>query len=471
MTVLQRSEIKAGKTAVVVGLGVSGQSAIRLLVKQKVNVIVSESKSLHEIGESVIGELAAMGVELQAGGNEEHVLERADFVVTSPGVPMSAAIMHAAVKKNIPVIGEFGLAAMFLENPCIAITGTNGKTTVTALTGEMFKAAGRAAFVGGNIGIPLADYVVGSQKADAAVLEISSYQLDSGNGFRPDVAVLLNISPDHLDRYDSYNDYVLSKYSIFKYQTKADKAVLNRDDPKIIHELKEQGIAADCFFFGSEQDDAPGAFLKEDSVIVMGLGNTNVEQYDLSSTCLNGEPNRHNAMAAILAARLSGCAPAAVQQALKDFVALPHRLSFVAEVGGVSFIDDSKATNVGAVVSALESLERPIILLAGGRGKQGGYEQLSRLAGEKIKAAVLIGESKHDIARALEGKTRTYLADSMSAAVEKAAELACLGDAVLLSPACASFDMFQSYAHRGEEFVRAVRQLMRLEQKEKNRVI
>jgi len=460
---LSLSSIRAGKQAVVVGFGKSGIAAAHLLNSREVKVTVSESSPLSSLDNDVVTELQALGVEIEAGCNREQLFTTADFIVVSPGVPLDIPCLEAGRRAGVPIIGEFGLACLFLKTPSIGITGTNGKSTVTALIGDMFKAAGKKVFVGGNIGIPLAEYVNGNQEDDVVVLEVSSFQLDTAGMFKPDVAVLLNITPDHLDRYSSYEEYVESKWSIFRNQDNRCFAIMNLDDPEIKqNQLRgERNMAANCFYFGKTIGDHPGTSLKGNQVLSSPGDSIPQEQYDLSATNLSEEPNRHNAMAAILAARLLGCSKEGVRKGLEQFTSLPHRLDLVGAMNGVEFFDDSKATNVGAAVSALESFEKPVILIAGGRGKEGGYEALAHAAEQKVRACVLIGETKEEMAEALSQVTLHYGAESMADAVLMAAELAKPGDVVLLSPACASFDMFGGYAERGEEFRKAVDKLGR----------
>ncbi len=455
---LAREDVQPGRRAVVIGLGKSGIAAARLLVSKGVEVIVSESRPLSSLNDDLLKEMQALGIRVEAGGNNEALFDNKDFVVLSPGVPLDIPCIEVVKRKGMPIIGEFGLAAMFLETPCVAITGTNGKSTVTSLIGEMLRAAGKDVFVGGNIGTPLAEYVIGRQESEAVVLEVSSFQLDTAGEFKPDVAVLLNISPDHLDRYASYDDYARSKWSIFQNQDIDNFAVINWDDAEIIKKMAipQWEPGAKYFYFGSTRQDRPGVFGEGRQVVLTGFDMAGDEEYDLLSSGLSEEPNRHNAMAAILAARLLGCPAAGIQAGLGQFTSLPHRLALVDEINGVKYFDDSKATNVGAVVSALEAIDEPVVLIAGGKGKHGGYELLVDAVHRKVRACVLIGEAKQEMLEALKGATYPFVAASLAEAVDLAAELAAPGEAVLLSPACASFDMFAGYAERGEEFRRAV---------------
>jgi UDP-N-acetylmuramoylalanine--D-glutamate ligase len=339
----------------------------------------------------------------------------------------------------------------------IAITGTNGKSTVTELIGAMFRAAGRPVFVGGNLGQPLCEYLLDPYPVEALVLEVSSFQLDSAPAFRPDVGILLNISPDHLDRYDDYDHYAAAKFALFGAQQGRDAAVLNGDDPELTDRLATHHLPGRHFFFGSHcPADARGASINGQELIVTGISGAAEERYSLAATELGREPNIHNAAAAIIAARLLGCPAAAVRRALAEFRPLGHRLEKIAEIGGVEYLDDSKGTNIGAVAAALAGMTRPVVLIAGGRDKGGDYRLLNDLVRDKVKGMVLIGEARAKMAAAFAGLTRVIMAADLPEAVGLAAGLAARGDVVLLSPACSSFDMFNSYGQRGQVFRGAV---------------
>jgi UDP-N-acetylmuramoylalanine--D-glutamate ligase len=352
------------------------------------------------------------------------------------------------------------VAAQFLKTPVVAVTGTNGKTTVTTLLGEIFKSCGMKVFVGGNIGTPLFEYLCGPQDADVVVLEISSFQLDTGggaHGLRPAIALLLNISPDHLDRYESFPAYARSKFQIFAAQHENDVALVNSDDPEIMSRT-DLWPRSRCYFFGLQTDDRPGAFLQGNKVVLSAdispQGKT--ERYDLTGSALERPPNLQNGMAAILAARLMGCSQESIARGLHRFRSLPHRMTLVAEIDGVKFIDDSKATNIGAVLAALTAMNNKVLLIAGGRDKGGDYALLKDMIREKVKLLLLIGEARDKMTGALQMAAPIKAADTLPEAVRMAGAAAEPGDVVLLSPACASFDMFASYEERGEVFSRAV---------------
>jgi len=444
----------------VVGLGKSGWAAVQFLHRQGVKVSVSDITPAERIAPEIRRWLEQQKIFFEVGRHSEDLFTRVDSIVVSPGVPLDIPPLQAAHRRSIPVLGEMALGARFLKTPAVAVTGTNGKTTVTTLLGDIFRACGMKVFVGGNIGTPLLSYVNGPQEADIVVLEISSFQLDTGGntkGLRPAIGLLLNISPDHLDRYPSFEAYTRSKFKIFAAQQPNDAAIINYDDPEIMRRT-DLWPGSRCFFFGRHIAGRPGASLQDKTIVlspqVSPRGAT--ETYDLAGSGLDSEPNLHNGMAAVLAARLMGCPQEGIKRGLRRFQPLLHRMTLVAEIDGIKYIDDSKATNIGAVHAALSSLDRPVLLIAGGRDKGGDYGLLREIIAKKVKLLVLVGEAREKMAHALGMVTATAAADSMEMAVAIAADAAAPGDIVLLSPACASFDMFASYAERGEVFTRAV---------------
>jgi UDP-N-acetylmuramoylalanine--D-glutamate ligase len=460
--------LKPGAHAVVVGLGKSGVSAVRFLLNLGVKISVSEGGCQENLEGDLVRWLKEKRVYVETGGHTSELLNSADCILVSPGVPLDIAPLAEARRKGIPVVGELALARDFLKAPVVAVTGTNGKSTVTTLIGDLLSGSGKKVFVGGNIGIPLAEYLAGPQECEAVVLEVSSFQLDSGGGFRPRVGVLLNITPDHLDRYVSYEAYVESKMSLFKNQQPGDVAVVNGDDPVIagwlgqgMERTSPWSLRAEIRQYSCCQRSGTTAYLSGTKIRIAAADKSEgvSEEYELAGTPLVQVPNSENAMAAILAARAMDCSPADIQKSLARFAPLPHRLALVAEIEGISYYDDSKATNVGAVYSALGGMKQPVVLIAGGRDKGGGYEMLLPLVKEKVRGMVLIGEAREIMAKAFAGTTRIAFAQNMDEAVRFAAAMAEKGDAVLLSPACASFDMFRSYSHRGEVFAQAVNRL------------
>lgn len=440
-----------------VGLGASGMSAARLLQARGARVAVSDSRSEAEIDDSFRRWLGSTGCAAEWGGHNESFLLQSDCIVVSPGVPLELPVLATARQQGIPIFGEMGLACQFVGEPIVAVTGTNGKSTVVRLLGDIFARALRKVFVGGNIGTPVADYVLAGDRAEVLVLEVSSFQLDSIGLFKPQVAILLNISPDHLDRYPDNDAYIQSKMRIFSDQESNQIAIVNGDDPTIC--AWPEKLPGHRLAFSNRVPQTSATWLEGSTAVYSG-GQTDGqrERYKLPPQLLAG-PNPANAMAAILAARQMSCPPAAIAEALADFSPLAHRMTPVAEIDDVFFIDDSKATNIGAVEAALQSISRPVILIAGGRDKRGGYSQLANAVREKVKAMVLIGEAREAMAAAFASMCRIELAADMEEAVQTAMRQAAPGDIVLLSPACASFDMYSSYAHRGRVFQEAVRQL------------
>ncbi len=446
----------------VVGLGKSGISAVNFCLQQGARVSVSDS-SITDSNDHRIKELLRQGVYCELGNHSVELFTTVDLILVSPGVPTGLEVLVAAKEKGVPIIGELALAPGYLKTKVIAITGTNGKTTVTSLIGDLLKGAGYKVFVGGNIGTPLTDYLVGEQKADWLVLEVSSFQLDTAGDFRPDIGVLLNISADHLDRYQSYAEYVQSKLSLFSHQQVGDVAIVNSDDSDSMRSFDDtksiwHGRAArECLSFGSSLIGQSGSIVTGSMVKLSDEElDFDQEEYDLRGTQLGFSPNLENAAVAILVARVAGCNPNTIKNGLDHFSLLRHRMTMVAEVGGVRYYNDSKATNIGAVCSALGGLAGPVVLIAGGRDKGGDYRLLADLVSQKVKVLLLIGEAKEIIAESLAGLTQVETLNSMSDAVERASQLSEKGDSVLLSPACASFDMFSGYSQRGEVFEKLV---------------
>jgi UDP-N-acetylmuramoylalanine--D-glutamate ligase len=448
----------------VVGLGKTGLAAVTFFLQQGARISVSEAMPESSQPSEVIEMLKEHKIVYETGGHSTRFFNEADLIFVSPGIPLNIEPLTVARHRNIPVTGELAIAAQLLKTPVAAVTGTNGKTTVTTLLADIYRAGGKKIFVGGNIGTPLFEYFCGSQEADMVVAELSSFQLDTGGGkagipFR--VAILLNISPDHLERYPSFAAYADSKFSIFRAQGPDDFAILNADDAEIMNR-RYLWPRSRKFFFGENLGNLAGASLQGEKIHLKNSSNTSLpgtmhgEVYDLGTTSLRNPPNLQNAAAAILAARLTGCQQQDIEKALAAFAPLRHRMTLVAEIGGVRFINDSKATNVGAVYSALKGMQQPVILIAGGRDKGGDYSILAEPVRQKVKHLLLIGEAKDTMARALMAFTEVEMFDTLQEAVVRGAGLAMPGDAVLLSPACASFDMFSSYAERGNVFTRSV---------------
>jgi UDP-N-acetylmuramoylalanine--D-glutamate ligase len=445
-----------GKKVLVVGLGRSGVAAARLCVARGAQVTVTD-KQPAEILAAALAQLPA-AVKQEVGGHRAETFLASDIVVLSPGVPPLAEV-EAARANKVTITGELELASWFVDAPLVAITGTNGKSTTTTLCGAILAANGRPTFVGGNLGTPFAE-AVGTPAAEAGgacVLEVSSFQLETVESFRPQVAVLLNITADHLDRHATLDAYVAAKARIFSAQTAADFAVINIDDPLV--EQAAKTIRSHCVLISTRRAMAVGGWIEGDALCVRLMGGP-VEYYPAHLPGLIGRHNLENALAALVAGRLAGALPAEARHALVTFRALPHRMEMVGEMDGVFFYDDSKGTNVGAVVAALDRFPRPVVLIAGGRDKGGSYEPLAKVMRQTGRAAVLIGEAAPKMRDAFAPAVPVEMAATMEEAVALAANLARNGDAVVLSPACASFDMFRSYEHRAQVFRAAVQQLI-----------
>ncbi len=454
-----------GKRVLVVGLGRSGVAAARLCAAHGARVTVTDSRGAGELG-AVLATLPA-GVAQALGGHPEAIFTGADLIVVSPGVP-EIAPLRAARAAGVPVTGEMELASRFVTATLVAITGTNGKSTTTTLCGAILAETGRPTFVGGNLGQPLAE-AVGTPAAGAGgicVVEASSFQLETAETFHPRVATLLNITADHFDRHDGLEGYAAAKARIFRAQGRDDFAVVNADDSLAMR--VSEGIAARRVVFSTErrvaEGGSQGGWLDGDS-LVLRLPGGDEERYPAQLPALTGRHNQSNALAALLAGRLAGATPDEARRGLLGFRALPHRMELVAEANGVAYFDDSKGTNVGAVVAALAGFPRPVVLIAGGRDKGGDYAPLAAALAAVGRGAVLIGEAADRIAAALASSLPRPLpverAASMEEAVSAAAGLARPGDAVVLSPACSSFDMFRDYAHRADVFRAAVRVQLR----------
>ncbi|MFZ5450306.1 MAG: UDP-N-acetylmuramoyl-L-alanine--D-glutamate ligase [Thermodesulfobacteriota bacterium] len=442
-----------GKKILVVGLARTGVACARFLDQAGARVTVTDLAPAADL-EEPRREIQGLGIKEELGVAQPS-WQGYDLLLLSPGVPPELPWIRAAQEAGLPVWGELELAAHFFTRPLLAVSGTNGKTTTTTLVGELLRASGLKPLVGGNIGTPAISLLEQQQDADFLVLEVSSFQLDTAPHFHPQAAALLNISPDHLDRYPDFPAYIASKAALFRNQSPDDLKVLNYDDPAL-RPLGETG--GRVFYFSSSQPLKKGAWIENGTLRVL-LPEKLVENFPLQEIRLPGRHNLENVMAALLLALDAGAAPGACREALARFSGLPHRLERVAQIGGVDFYDDSKGTNVGAVARSLTFFEQPVILIAGGRDKDSDFRLLSNLIRERVKALVLLGETRELLARTWNGLAPAYLADDMAAAVTRAYELAEPGEVVLLSPACASFDMFRDYAHRGETFQKLVEEL------------
>ena len=440
--------------AVVIGLGTAGLSTVKYLLRRGVQVAVSERCRVDQIPPETLQFLEHAKVRLETGGHTPAFLAGADLIVPGPGVPLGLPIIQSARAQGIPVMGELALAAGQFQVPVIAVTGSNGKTTVTSLIGALLQAAGKTPFVGGNIGTPLLDYFADPVGYGTVVLELSSFQLDLAGDFRPDIGLLLNISPDHLDRHGTLAGYVAAKMNIFRSQVAGDAAILGSDDSVADAAALNDGVSG--FRFGYA---ARGTAQIIDGSVRVRLehgGAQNEVRYDLATTRLHSSVNQLNAAAAILAATLCGCSPEAITRGLTQFEPPPHRMAEVAEIDGVRFINDSKATNIGALQAALGGCTAPVVLIAGGRDKGSDYTLLQDVVREKVKHLILVGEAAGLMQAALGAVAATEAATTMEDAVKKAMAAAVAGDLVLLAPGCASYDMFSGYEERGRVFAECV---------------
>jgi UDP-N-acetylmuramoylalanine--D-glutamate ligase len=440
-----------GKNVLVLGLGRTGTECARFLTERGAKVRVTDCRPEQEL-KPEMESLRALPIQYHLGGEDPAWLEGVDFVVPSPGVPAENILLREANRRSLKILGEMDLAYHFLRAPLIAITGTNGKSTTTTLLGEMLQANGTQAFVGGNIGTPLISFVSGDW--EWGVVEVSSFQLEWVEEFRPHIAVLLNLTEDHLDRYPDFAAYRRAKERIFAAQTEADVAVLNRDDPWV-WEIRRRVRARPISFGFSEVEH--GVFAAANELI--WRNGSSEEKFSLDRLKIQGLHNMENIMAAIASAKSAGLSAPVIQRALEAFPGLEHRLEFVREKDGVRYYNDSKGTNVGAVVKSLASFSAPVILLAGGVDKGGDYGLLRQETQRKVRRLVLFGQAQEIIARALGDLTETVAVGDMEAAVRDAFAHAQPGDVVLLSPACSSFDMFRNYAERGQIFKSLVQAL------------
>jgi UDP-N-acetylmuramoylalanine--D-glutamate ligase len=443
------------KTILVLGLGTTGVAVSKFAARRGAQVIGVDDAPRALLGPKVDG-LVEKGVVFFAG-DETQVIpwERLDQVVMSPGVPLDHLLARKAMEQNIPVIGEIELAFRFCQSPILAITGTNGKSTTTELAGALFREGGLQVSVGGNLGTPWVSLIDRDPKPDWTILEVSSFQLESIEKFRPHIAVLLNITEDHFERHRTMEAYSAAKARIFLNQGREDFFIYNDDDAHVLNVMENLPSRPIPF---SSAKHVKGIYWETETTlesVVSGVP----RRYSLAEAPLKGLHNIENMMAAVAAAELAGVSESAIQNGLNRFKPLPHRLEWVRELDGVRYYDDSKGTNVGAVVMSLASFDEPVILILGGKDKGGDYRVLRSLIQHKVRGVVLLGEAKEKIREALQGTAPLFEVGSMKDAVIQAKAFAKQGDVVLLSPACSSFDMFRDYKHRGDEFQRCVKEL------------
>jgi UDP-N-acetylmuramoylalanine--D-glutamate ligase len=449
------------KRVLVVGLGKSGMSAALFLRDQGARVTVSDSRSAVALA-GEIPTLLDAGIMVESGGHGLLTFRRQDLIVVSPGVPYDTpelAQVRAYGKDGPPIIGELELASRYLQGKIVAITGSNGKTTTTSLLGKIFADAGGPTLVGGNIGTPVIDLIAPSTPETISILEVSSFQLETIEQFHPHIAIVLNITPDHLDRHGTFENYAAMKTRITENQTAADFLVLNAEDPPT--QMVAAKTKAQIFWFSGRRPIKQGAFVHGESVLFIPREGVKAEPVlPVAEIPLKGAHNVENVLAAVCAARLGGIPAESIRASVASFRAVEHRLEFVAAIRGVEFYNDSKATNVDATKKALEAFPGGVHLILGGKDKNSDYTELSDLLRARCKVVYTIGSAAEKIEQHLAGVAKIVSAGTLDAATRKAAMDAEVGDIVLLAPACSSFDQFQSYEHRGRVFKDLVHQLV-----------
>ncbi|HLW86356.1 MAG TPA: UDP-N-acetylmuramoyl-L-alanine--D-glutamate ligase [Candidatus Sulfotelmatobacter sp.] len=452
------------KRVLVVGLGKSGVASALFLKAHGARVTVSDTKSGDEL-RNEIPLLLDHGITVETGGHGDRTFRGQDLIVVSPGVPVDAPPLVQTRAQGGTVIGEIELAAQFLPGPIVAITGSNGKTTTTTLTGEIMTTAGFPALVGGNIGTPAISLADRATPETIIVLEVSSFQLETIQTFRPKVAAVLNVTPDHLDRHRTFEAYADAKARIFENQQSGDFAVLNADDPTCV--AMASRTRAQVFWFSRQKEVQQGAWVHDGNILFRdGAGRASAAQREImqaSEIPLKGAHNLENVLAAVCAGALMGCTPGKIRQAVRDFKAVEHRLEFVATIRGVDYYNDSKATNVDATIKALESFPANIHLILGGKDKGSDYTVLNDLLRQRVKRVYTIGAAaakiESQIVSSKNGGPEIVHAETLEHALRQARALAQPGDVVLLAPACASFDQFKNYEHRGQVFKDIVRSM------------
>jgi UDP-N-acetylmuramoylalanine--D-glutamate ligase len=445
----------AGARVVVVGASKSGLAMSRFLMSRQASVVLTDAKPLEALGPDV-GAIGREGAKLELGGHDVGSFTSADLVTVSPGVPLTIQAIAEARRKGVRVVGEIELASWFLQGILIGITGTNGKSTTTALTAHLLAQAGLRATACGNIGLPLTDLIPKDAPDHYYVVELSSFQLEGIDSFRPWIAALLNLAPDHQDRYPDPVPYYQAKSRIFRNQGRSDHAILNRDDPEVWALAK--GLKAHVHPFSRLTMVEEGACVSGDRIVVR-RDDRDIRAISLASIPLFGAHNVENVMTSLLIADLCGVPLPRAERALAGFRGLPHRLEKVRAAGGVTWYNDSKATNVSATIKSLESFPGRVVLILGGKDKGGDFAQLVPLIRERVTHLVLMGQARDAIASQVGAVVPTTKVKDMKSAVEAARNAAAEGDVVLLAPACASFDQYSGFEERGEDFRRLVLQI------------
>ena len=439
-----------GKKVLVVGLGKSGLAAALFLRRRGAQVTVSDIRSAEALAKDIPGLLEA-GINVEAGGHGLLTFRRQDLIVVSPGVPLDTPELTQVRNFGLPIIGELELAARFLKGKILAITGSIGKTTTTTLVGEILKEAGFTTLVGGNIGVPVINLIDDSTDDTWSVLEVSSFQLESTQQFHPAIGVILNITPDHLDRHGTFEAYALAKERISEAQTEHDFLVLNADNARTAAAASRS--AARVYWFSMERPILQGAWVENGQIFFRHSKSAPPEPIiPLSAIPLKGAHNVENVLAAVCSARLAGCPADKVRRAIENFRAVEHRLEYVTTVNGVEFYNDSKATNVDATAKAVAAFPGGIHLILGGKDKNSDYTLLAPLLRQRVRAVYTIGSAAQKIESHLRGVVPLHSCETLEKAVAAAAGAARPGDIVLLAPACSSFDQFENYEHRGRVF-------------------
>lgn len=452
-------KVKRGMKALVVGLGRSGVAATKLLVKKGLKVTVTDEANKTDLKDSLD---ALEGVKFKAELGK-HVLKTftdQDFIVVSPGVPLDIKPLQQARKAKVPIISELELASQFISTPIIAVTGTNGKTTTSSLIAAMIEAGGKTVFLGGNVGTPLSEYVVQRNKCDFVVAEVSSFQLDTTYTFHPHISVFLNVAPDHLDRYADFDAYVDAKMKMAAHMDENDYLIANLRDQKLMSLLS--GAQPKPFHFTSDaMEKVPAHYVERFQGMTLEEDGKNLNlrtsrwkehEFDAKESSLRGSHNRENMMASILAAKLAGITNESIQKVITSFEPLPHRMEYLGRRNRVAFYNDSKGTNVHSLIRSLESFTEPVILIAGGKDKGEDFAALSDPIRRRVKNLILIGESKERMNRSVGDMSETFLVGTFEEAVYVAYQKSRSGDVILLSPGCASQDMFRNYEERGNRF-------------------
>lgn len=449
------------KKILVVGLGKTGVSLSKFLTTHGAQVTVTDHKSKPELSNQ-LELLGDVPVRLELGGHSPKTFLNQDLVILSPGIPSNLKIFDYARSQGIRITGEFEFASQFIKEPMIGVTGTNGKTTTSRLIEAFLTASGVRSWVGGATGIPLTEYLRSGEKAQVVICEVSSFMLELCENFNPQNIVFMNLAENHLDRYRSMEDYVNAKRRIFKNTNQATTSILNADDNAVVELARDPAVQRGRIFYLSRKPSLEPQIMNIGGAVNIGKEirvrtGPEIETYDISQVKMRGRHSIENIMAAILASREHGATHAAIQKVMNEFKGLPHRLEYVRKVGGVQFFNDSKATNVHAVLRALDSFDENVILIAGGKDTNLSYEALRGSVKRKVKTLILVGEAKERINRDLGDFSETFLIGTFEEAVLIAYQKSRIGDVVLMSPGCSSFDMFDSYEERGDYFREIVR--------------